>query len=160
MPDLTPDLAELRRLAELARDLPSGSDWFHGEVSDGIETVAEWMDKCSANPDALAAGRLSLVWSEGSGETKVIVQAIVGDTETAPIRAAFIANANPAVVLALLAERDALAAKVEWVRDWLDHRGVDVSDRDSAYMDGYRAAQRHAVTDAAELRAALDGADA
>ena len=57
------------------------------------------------------------------------------------------------------AERDALAAKVERVRDWLDHRGVDVSDRDGAYMDGYRAAQRHAFTDAAELRAALGGAE-
>ena len=62
-------------------------------------------------------------------------------------------------LLAAAAERDALAAKVERVRDWLDHRGVDVSDRDGAYMDGYRAAQRHAVTDAAELRAALDGAE-
>ena len=58
--------------------------------------------------------------------------------------------------LAVRAERDALAAKVERVRDWLDHRGVDASDRDGAYMDGYRAAQRHAVIDAAELRAALD----
>lgn len=54
------------------------------------------------------------------------------------------------------AERDALAAKLARVRDWLDHRGVDASDRDGAYMDGYRAAQRHAVIDAAELRVALD----
>lgn len=46
-------LAELQRLAEAARDLPSGSDWLHGEVADGTETVAEWMDKCSANPDEL-----------------------------------------------------------------------------------------------------------
>ena len=67
-------------------------------------------------------------------------------------------NALP-TLLDAAAEREALAAKVERVRDWLDHRGVDVSDRDSAYMDGYRAAQRHAVTDAAELRAALDGAE-
>ena len=57
---------------------------------------------------------------------------------------------------AVAAERDALAAKVELVRDWLDHRGVDASDRDGAYMDGYRAAQRRAVIDAAELRRALD----
>ena len=64
-------------------------------------------------------------------------------------------NALPARLDAA-AERDALAAKVERVRDWLDHRGVDASGRDGAYMDGYRAAQRHAVTDAAELRAALD----
>ena len=53
-------------------------------------------------------------------------------------------------------ERDALAAKIEQVRDWLDHRGVDASDRDGAYMDGYRAAQRHALQDAAKLRRALD----
>ncbi len=103
MPDLTPEkLADLRRLAELANDLPGGSDWLHGEVGDGTETVAEWMDKCSANPDAPAAGLLRVVWSEGIGEKRVTVQAIVGDTEAAPIRAAFIANANPAVVLALL----------------------------------------------------------
>ena len=62
----------------------------------------------------------------------------------------------PGEALDAAAERDALAAKVERVRDWLDHRGVDASDRDGAYMDGYRAAQRHAVIDAAELRAALD----
>lgn len=117
MSDLTPEtLAELRRLAELANDLPGGSDWLHGEVGDGTETVAEWMDKCSAHPDAPAAGLLRVVWSEGSGETKVIVQAIVGDTESAPIRAAFMANANPAVVLALLdaaAERDRLAGLLD-----------------------------------------------
>jgi len=109
---MTPEtIAELRRLAELANDLPAGSDWLHGEVADGTETVAEWMDKYSAHPDAPAAGLLRVVWSEGSGETKVIVQAIVGDTETAPIRAAFMANANPAVVLALLAEREALGLR-------------------------------------------------
>jgi hypothetical protein len=61
-----------------------------------------------------------------------------------------------AEALAVRAERDALAAKVALVRDWLDHRGVDASDRDGAYMDGYRAAQVRAVIDAAELRAALD----
>ena len=64
-------------------------------------------------------------------------------------------NALPALLDAA-DERDALAAKVERVRDWLDHRGVDASDRDGAYMDGYRTAQRHMVLDAAELRAALD----
>ena len=56
----------------------------------------------------------------------------------------------------LKSERDALAAKVEAVREWIDRRGVDVSDRDGDYMDGYRAAQRHAVQDAAKLRRALD----
>ena len=52
-----------------------------------------------------------------------------------------------------LAEVEDLLASV---REWLDRRGVDVSDRDGAYMDGYRAAQRHALQDAAELRRALD----
>lgn len=108
---------ELRRLTELANDLPGGSDWLYGEVSDGTETVAEWMGKCSANPDAPAAGLLHVVWSEGSDEKTVEVQAIVGDTETAPIRAAFMANANPAAVLALLDERDELAATVDRLRD-------------------------------------------
>ena len=116
-------LAELRQIAELANDLPGGSDWLHGEVADGTETVAEWMGRCSANPDAPAAGRLRVVWSEGVGEKRVVVQAIVGDTEGAPIRAAFMANANPAVVLALLdaaAERDRLAAKLDAVRALAD----------------------------------------
>lgn len=55
------------------------------------------------------------------------------------------------------AEVERLAAMVERVRDWLDRRGVDVSDRDGAYIDGYRAAQRHMVMDARELRDSLDG---
>ena len=54
------------------------------------------------------------------------------------------------------AEVKRLTAQVELVREWIDHRGVDVSDRDGAYMDGYRAAQRHALQDAAKLRRALD----
>ena len=67
-----------------------------------------------------------------------------------------LAAAELPALLDAAAERDALAAKVERVRDWLDHRGVDASDRGGAYMAGYRAAQRRAVIDAAELRAALD----
>ena len=54
------------------------------------------------------------------------------------------------------AEVERLTGRVELVREWIDHRGVDVSDRDGAYMDGYRAAQRHALQDAAKLRRALD----
>jgi hypothetical protein len=54
------------------------------------------------------------------------------------------------------AERDALAAKLDAVREWIDKRGVNVSDRDDDYMDGYRAAQRHALLDAHDLRLALD----
>lgn len=54
---------------------------------------------------------------------------------------------------------DVRAARIARVREWIDRRGVDVSDRDGDYMDGYRAAQRHAVQDAAKLRRALDGAE-
>ena len=48
---------------------------------------------------------------------------------------------------------DTLAA----VREWIDHRGVNVGDRDDDYMRGYRDAQRHALLDAHELRHTLDG---
>ena len=61
-----------------------------------------------------------------------------------------------AEVPALLAERDALAAKLAEVREWIDRRGVNVDDRDDDYMRGYRDAQRHALHDANELRALLD----
>ena len=61
-----------------------------------------------------------------------------------------------AEVPALLAERDALAAKLGAVREWIDRRGVNVGDRDDDYMRGYRDAQRHAILDAAELRWILD----
>ena len=59
-------------------------------------------------------------------------------------------------ILAAAAERDALAAKLGAVREWIDRRGVNVGDRDDDYMRGYRDAQRHALLDAAELRRALD----
>ena len=65
-----------------------------------------------------------------------------------------------AEVPALLAERDALAAKLGAVREWIDRRGVNVGDRDDDYMRGYRDAQRHALLDAAELRRALDATQA
>ena len=54
-------------------------------------------------------------------------------------------------------ERDALAAKLDAVRAWIDRRGVNVDDRDDEYMRGYRDAQRHARLDALELLRALDG---
>lgn len=47
-------LAELRQIAELANDLPGGSDWLHGEVADGTET--EEIEK------EITLGRLS--WPE------------------------------------------------------------------------------------------------
>lgn len=55
------------------------------------------------------------------------------------------------------AEAERLTAMVDAVREWIDRRGVNVDDRDDEYMRGYRAAQRHALMDALELRRALDG---
>ena len=71
-------------------------------------------------------------------------------------RLAEAATAAEARVAELTAELDALAAKVEAVRTWIDRRGVGVSDCDDDYMRGYRAAQRQALLGAAELRRALD----
>ena len=98
-----PDVAELRRLAEVATPGPWWREWVDGD---------DWW----------------AVYGQPTGARD---------------------NAR--------AEVERLTAKVERVRDWLDRRGVDVSDRDGAYMDGYRAAQRHAPQDAAELRRTLDG---
>lgn len=57
------------------------------------------------------------------------------------------------------AEARALRARLDAVLaaacEWIDTRGVDAGDRDDDYMDGYRAAQRHALLDAADLRAIL-----
>ena len=54
---------------------------------------------------------------------------------------------------------EAAEAKLDAVREWLDARGVNVDDRDDDYMRGYRDAQRHALLDARELRATLDGTE-
>ena len=83
----TPDLAELRRLAENAT--PGPWEWDDDHARPGLRHGRSFggvLFRCGAlyGPDAADA--------------------------------AFIAAANPAVVLALLAERDALAAKVERVR--------------------------------------------
>ena len=51
---------------------------------------------------------------------------------------------------------EALAAKLDAVRAWIDRRGVNVGDRDDDYMRGYRDAQRHALLDAHDLRRTLD----
>lgn len=48
--------------------------------------------------------------------------------------------------------------RLDVVREWLDSRGVDVDERDDEYMRGYRDAQRHAIQDAAALRAAIEDA--
>ena len=141
----TPDLAELRRLLDVNRErgfhaLP----WHAWDRGIGYElhvgaTCRDEMEPRGYCEEVNNGFRETF----GAPEAELIVAAV---------------NALP-TLLDVAAERDALAAKVERVRDWLDHRGVDVSDRDGAYMDGYRAAQRHAFTDAAELRAALDGAE-
>lgn len=92
MNDLTPEtIAELRRLAEAATPGP----WASGDP-------------------AFGDGRAQCIFSISS-------RAMGRDVQGPNLRPAlfdveFIANANPAVVLALLDERDALAAKVERVR--------------------------------------------
>ena len=141
----TPDLAELRQLLDVNREryfhaLP----WHAWDRGIGYElhvgaTCRDEMEPRGYCEEVNNGFRETF----GAPEAELIVAAV---------------NALP-TLLDAAAEREALAAKVERVRDWLDHRGVDVSDRDGAYMDGYRAAQRHAFTDAAELRAALDGAE-
>ena len=87
---MTPDLAELRRLAEAATPGPWSTAAFQLVID-----VAQRIDvgMCGHRDDA-----------------------------------AFIAAANPDVVLALLAERDALAAKIERVRAL--HFGEYVEDED------------------------------
>ena len=142
---MTPDLAELRRLLDVNRERDFHAlPWHAWDRGIGYElhvgaTCRDEMEPRGYCEEVNNGFRETF----GAPEAELIVAAV---------------NALPALLDAA-AERDALAAKVERVRDWLDHRGVDVSDRDGAYMDGYRAAQRHAVTDAAELRAALDGAE-
>lgn len=145
----TPDVAELRRLAESATPGP----W---EAFGAVD------------------GRRCERWLGVTTDMRATESARAGDVFAAQNctrqDALFIAAANPAVVLGLLdrlahmteardnarAEVERLTGRVELVREWIDHRGVDVSDRDGAYMDGYRAAQRHALQDAAKLRRALD----
>ena len=96
MPDLTPEtLAELRRLAEAATPGP----W---EAFGAVD------------------GRRSERWLGVTTDMRAIESARAGDVFAAQNctrqDALFIAAANPAAVLALLDERDALAAKVERVR--------------------------------------------
>lgn len=150
------------------------------------ETVAEAVPARHATPDVTELRRLAEAATPGPWSTAAF-QLVIDVARRIDVGmcghrddAAFIAAANPATVLALLDERDALldaaarlahmteardnaraeverlTGRVELVREWIDHRGVDVSDRDGAYMDGYRAAQRHALQDAAKLRRALD----
>ena len=141
----TPDVAELRRLAENAT--PGPWDSYRPRPSYRAYAVDQVMP----------AGHL--------GEAVATTQDV-----NAEENAAYIAAASPDVVLGLLdrlahmteardnarAEVERLTGRVELVREWIDHRGVNVGDRDDDYMRGYRDAQRHAVQDAAELRAIVD----
>ena len=101
----TPDLAELRRLAEAATPGP----W---EAFGAVD------------------GRRGERWLGVTTDMRAIESARAGDVFAAQDctrqDALFIAAANPAAVLALLDERDALAAKVARVRAL--HRAVSIYD--------------------------------
>ena len=156
---MTPDLAELRRLYSEWQEtvnpygfrlMPSGE--YYALVAAAVNALPALLD-AAAERDALRED-LAELEEVGSRLSHLLCDLTGGllSKATYPV---------PVMVQAIeehlgkYYESDA-QAKVERVRDWLDHRGVDVSDRDGAYMDGYRAAQRHALQDAAELRRALD----
>ena len=133
----TPDLAELRRLAEAATPGP----W---EAFGAVD------------------GRRGERWLGVTTDMRAIESARAGDVFAAQNctrqDVLFIAAANPAVVLALLAERDALAAKVERVRaladEWTYNGEFGWDDGSHAYgPDCEGQALDYA---AAKLRRALD----
>ena len=99
----TPDVTELRRLAEAATPGPWDLDgpWWYGD-DDSAYCISTAED----------AGRIAVTIAPPR-------YIFGGEREVRDANARFIAAANPAAVLALLdaaAERDALAAKVERVR--------------------------------------------
>ena len=151
----TPDVAELRQLLAGASPLPwqweppSGDTWPQGDESlvttSGAPVLYGWGYDASGI-DATAGDRALIA---------AAVNALPGLLDAADALRAELAHMREAAALAR-AEVERLTGRVELVREWIDHRGVDVSDRDGAYMDGYRAAQRHALQDAAKLRRALD----
>ena len=100
MTDPTPNLAELRQLAENATPGPWYLDgpWWYGD-DDSAYCISTAED----------AGRIAVTIAPPR-------YIFGGEREVRDANARFIAAANPAAVLALLAERDALAAKVERVR--------------------------------------------
>ena len=125
---MTPDLAELRRL-----------------LADG--TPGPWST-------VSGAGNVWHFRDEGAPVVVAGHQCAAPRVPDALLIAAAV-NALPALLDAA-EERDDLAAKLDAVREWIDKRGVDVGDRDDDWMTGYRAAQRHALQDAVDLRRALD----
>ena len=109
----TPDVAELRRLAEAATPGPWYLDgpWWYGD-DDSAYCISTAED----------VGRIAVTIAPPR-------YIFGGEREVRDANARFIAAANPATVLALLdaaAERDALAAKVERVRAL--HRAVGIYD--------------------------------
>ena len=127
----TPDVAELRRLAEAATPGP----W---EAFGAVD------------------GRRGERWLGVTTDMRAIESARAGDVFAAQDctrqDALFIAAANPAAVLALLDERDALAAKVERVRalatEWATQPNDYDEDTEQQIEDG-----------GAILRALDDGSD-
>ena len=169
---MTPDLAELRRLAEAATPGP----WEHdgeGEVwGRGYDMISHPCMVADARYIAAANPSVVLALLDAAAERDALREDLAELEEVGSrlshllcdLTGGLLSKATYPVPVMVQAIEEHLGkyyesdaqAKVERVRDWLDHRGVDVSDRDGAYMDGYRAAQRHALRDAAELRRALD----
>ena len=107
---MTPEFAELRRLAEAATPGPWWHEWVDGD---------DWWAVYGQPTGDMVRPEVCTMWRSDE--------------------AAYIAAANPTVVLALLDaadERDALAAKVERVRALASGMGVPRlgagTDRDSA----------------------------
>ena len=155
MSDLTPEkLAELRRLAEACpmpdNDPDTLSEWYEIEDLTERNYPIPPIDAAfivAASPDVVLGLLDRLVhMTEARDNARAEVERLTARMESV--------EAGRETEQTMI--RNAVAQLVT-VREWIDRRGVDVSDRDGAYWDGYRAAQRHALQDAAELRAALDG---
>ena len=123
MNDLTPEtIAELRRLAEAATPGPWRTEYLMGAGNDLLTAIIAGR----ATPDDLRVIGSTLAERDGK----------------------FVAAASPAVVLALLDERDALAAKVERVRAL--HRPVGIYDEcecsDEAKTEGHEDVEEVGLT--------------
>ena len=133
MPDLTPEtIAELRRLAEAATPGPWRTEYLMGAGNDLLTAIIAGR----ATPDDLRVIGSTLAERDGK----------------------FVAAASPAVVLALLDERDALAAKVERVRaladEWTYNGEFGWDDGSHVYGPGCEGQALDYA--AAKLRRALD----
>ena len=148
----TPDVAELRRLRDTEREeLHSPTRRLVAYYYSFDETGSVPIDAIlSAVAIAGKSCHNTDMWTEdGEWSRWGVGRSLVDVIQCA-------ANEAAAALLDAAAERDALAAKLGAVREWIDRRGVNVGDRDDDYMRGYRDAQRHAILDAAELRWILD----